>query len=324
MAHELESDKSFASFRQPAWHGLGTVFNEEVSTTEMLELANLHNWQVRLQEVEMPSTLTCDKNYFYVTRNNPFNDGQVDVLGLVGERYHTLQNEDLFSFADAMLDGGRWETAGSLKGGRVVFGSIALDREIVLDPNGVADKINNYLLVHTSHDGSVSIQASVTPVRVVCANTLNMALRSTKQSFKVRHTQTSNGKVQAAKTALGLANAYLDDFSKMANAMIEKEINAKQFNDVLLAVYPKPSEENKKATTMWTNKIDVINDLYLGDNNHMIAGSAWGAFNAITERLDWGRGTGETKLAAASGFDSAMNAEKNRILKTVNSVLQVA
>jgi len=324
MAHDLESDKSFASFRQPAWHGLGTVFTEEVNTTEMLQLANLHNWEVRLEEVVMPSPLVCDKNYFFVTRTNPFIEGQNDVLGVVGERYHTLQNEDLFSFADAMLDGGRWETAGSLKGGRVVFGSIALNRSIVLDPNGVADKIDNYLLVHTSHDGSVSIQASVTPVRVVCANTLNMALRSTKQSFKIRHTQTANGKVQAARTALGLANAYLDDFSKMANAMIQKEVNAKQFNDVLLAVYPKPNDDSKKAMTMWTNKIDVINDLYVGDNNHMIAGNAWGAFNAITERLDWYRGTGESKLAAASGFDSAMNAEKNRILKTVNSVLQVA
>jgi len=151
-----------------------------------------------------------------------------------------------------------------------------------------------------------------------------MALRSTKQSFKIRHTQTANGKVQAARTALGLANAYLDDFSKMANAMIENEINAKQFNDVLLAVYPKPNDDSKKAMTMWTNKINTINDLYVGDTNHMIAGNAWGAFNAITERLDWYRGTGESKLAAASGFDSAMNAEKNRILKTVNSVLQVA
>jgi len=151
-----------------------------------------------------------------------------------------------------------------------------------------------------------------------------MALRSTKQSFKIRHTQTANGKVQAARTALGLANAYLDDFSKMANTMIEKEINAQQFNDVLLAVYPKPNDDSKKAMTMWKTKIDVINDLYVGDNNHMIAGNAWGAFNAITERLDWYRGSGESKLAAASGFDSAMNAEKNRILKTVNAVLQVA
>lgn len=321
MAHEIEiinGEASFASFREPAWHGLGTVFNEELSTQEMLELANLQDWNVRLEEVEPPATLTSDKNYFYVVRNNPVIENQNDVLGIVGERYNVLQNEQLFDFADAMLDGGRWETAGSLRGGRVVFGSLALDRETVLDPNGVADKINTYLIVNTSHDGSISIQASVTPVRVVCANTLNFALRSVKQTFKIRHTQTASGKVQSAKTALGIANAYMDDFSVMANKMIQTELSAKQFNDILLTAYPKPDKDSKQALTKWTNKIDMLNDIYTGEFNHMISGNAWGALNAMTERIDWFRGQGETKLAAASGFDVATNAEKNRLMKIVN------
>jgi phage/plasmid-like protein (TIGR03299 family) len=294
------------------------VFTEEKTTSEMLELANLQEWNVRLEEVEAPSTLTSDKNYFYVVRNNPVIENQNDILGIVGERYNVLQNEQLFDFADAMLDGGRWETAGSLRGGRVVFGSLALDRETVLDPNGVADKINTYLIVNTSHDGSISIQASVTPVRVVCANTLNFALRSVKQSFKIRHTQTANGKVQSAKTALGIANAYMDDFSVMANKMIQTELSAKQFNDILLTAYPKPDKDSKQALTKWTNKIDMLNDIYTGEFNHMISGNAWGALNAMTERIDWFRGQGETKLAAASGFDVATNAEKNRLMKIVN------
>jgi len=324
MAHEIEiinGEASFASLREPAWHGLGTVFNEEVSTKEMLELANLNDWNVRLEEVTPPANLTSDKNYFYVVRNNPVIDNQNDVLGIVGERYNVLQNEQLFDFADAMLDGGRWETAGSLRGGRVVFGSLALDRETVLDPNGVADKINTYLIVNTSHDGSISIQASVTPVRVVCANTLNFALRSVKQTFKIRHTQTANGKIQSAKTALGIANSYMDDFSKMANKMIQTELSAKQFNDILLTAYPKPDKDSKQALTKWTNKIDTLNDIYTGEFNHMISGNAWGALNAMTERIDWFRGQGETKLAAASGFDVATNAEKNRLLKIVNDLV---
>jgi len=192
MAHDLESDKSFASYRQPAWHGLGTVFEEEVSTSEMLELANLQDWNVRLEEIYTPANYSSDRKYNYVARTNPFNSTQTDILGVVGERYRILQNEELFDFGDALLDGGgRWETAGSIKGGRQVFGSLALERETVLDPSGVEDKINSYLLVNTSHDGSIAIQASVTPVRVVCANTLNLALgsgvgrnRTVKQSYK--------------------------------------------------------------------------------------------------------------------------------------------
>ena len=338
MAHEIETQNgkaSFASFREPAWHGLGTVFTEEKTTSEMLAAANLNGWNVRLEDLETPSHLTSDKNYQYVLRTNPTDNSQTDILGVVGERYHVMQNEDLFSFGDNILDGGgRWETAGSIKGGRVVFGALALERETVLDPNGVADKVKTYLLINTSHDGSIAIQASITPVRVVCANTLNLALGSKrgrnaiKQTFKIRHTQTANGKVQVARETLGLANKYMDAFDVMAKAMIEKEITAQQFNDIVLAAYPKPDEEKKGALTRWTNKIDVINDIYTGEFNGMIAGNAWGAFNALTERLDWHRsargGNTEAMLAAASGFDPSITAEKNRLLSIVKNTLAIA
>ena len=332
MAHLLESENgetAFASFREPAWHGLGTVFTEEVSTAEMLKKAKLNSWNVRLEDVEIPEDFASDKNYSFVVRDNPFRQNQKDVLGVVGERYVPLQNEDLFDFADNLLDnGGRWETAGSIKGGRVVFGALALERETVIDPNGVGDKVNTYLLVNTSHDGSIAIQASITPVRVVCANTLNLALGnrgrggSVKQSFKIRHTQTASGKVQIAREALGLANAYIDEFSLMANKMIQTEVSKKKFDEIVLALYPEPKDESKKiAMTKYVNKIDLINDIYVGDFNNTITGTAWGVANALTERLDWYRsgrgGKTESILASASGFDPITNAEKNRIFKAV-------
>ena len=335
MAHELESDKSFASFREPAWHGLGTVFNEEVSTRKMLELANLQDWNVRLEEVAIPDGFASDKTYNYVTRTNPFDRSQNDILGVVGERYRILQNEELFDFGDALLDGGgRWETAGSIKGGRQVFGSLALERETVLDPNGVSDKVNTYLLVNTSHDGSIAIQASVTPVRVVCANTLNLALgsgvgrnRNIKQSFKIRHTQTASGKIQAAREALGLANVYMDEFDKMAQAMIEQTVTNDQFIKMIELAYPKPEENKKGAEAKWQNKTDLLEYIYTGPYNDTIAGTAWGALNALTERMDWHRqgrkGSNEAVLAGASGFDPMVNAEKNRLLGVVRQVVGV-
>jgi phage/plasmid-like protein (TIGR03299 family) len=337
MAHELETQNgvvSFASFREPAWHNLGTVFDTEKNTNEMLVAANLNNWNVRLEDLEIPSSLVSDKQYQYVVRTNPTDKSQTDVLGIVGERYVPLQNEDLFSFGDNILDGGgRWETAGSIRGGRVVFGSLALERETVLDPNGVADVVKTYLLINTSHDGSIAIQASITPVRVVCANTLNVALNRTKkkdgvkQSFKIRHTQTAEGKITVARQALGMANSYMDEFDKMAHAMIAKEISAKDFNDIILAAYPKPDLDTKGAVKKWENKVDMINDIYTGEFNGMISGNAWGAFNALTERLDWYRsargGNSESMFAAASGFDPAINAEKNRLLSIVQNTLQI-
>jgi phage/plasmid-like protein (TIGR03299 family) len=332
MAHDLESvngQTAFASLRQPAWHGLGTVFEQEVSTKEMLDLAHLNDWNVRLEDVAIPDGFASDKGYSFVTRTNPFDRTQNDVLGVVGERYVPMQNEDLFDFGDLMLDGGgRWETAGSIKGGRQVFGSLALERETVLDPNGVGDKINTYLLINTSHDGSVAIQASITPVRVVCANTLNLALsavtgkRAVKQSFKIRHTATASGKVAQAREALGLANAYMDEFDIMAKDMIETEISKAKFDEIVALAYPAPKGEDKKGSFKKHNtKIDLLQSIYVGDYNKTISGTKWGAFNALTERLDWYRsargGSNESILASASGFDPMINAEKNRLLKLV-------
>jgi phage/plasmid-like protein (TIGR03299 family) len=331
MAHLLETvngQTAFASLREPAWHGLGTVFDKEVTTSEMLDLAHLSNWNVRLEDVPMPEGFTSDKGYSFVTRTNPFDNTKNDVLGVVGERYVPLQNEDLFDFGDLMLDGGgRWETAGSIKGGRQVFGSLALERETVLDPNGVSDKVNTYLLINTSHDGSVAIQASITPVRVVCANTLNLALGnrgrggSVKQSFKIRHTATASGKVQQAREALGLANAYMDKFDEMAKAMIEQEVSKAKFDEIVALAYPAPEKDAKGSFKKHNDKIDLINSIYVGDYNNTIAGTKWGVFNALTERLDWHRtargGSNESILASASGFDPVTTAEKNRLLQLV-------
>lgn len=328
MAHMLEvsgDQVAFASLRQPAWHQLGTVFEDEVTTSQMLDLAHLSNWNVRLEDIDLPAR--SHKSWFAVTRNNPF-DGQADVLGVVGERYKVVQNEDVFQFADNLLDGGRWETAGSIKNGTTVFGSLALERESVIDSSGVADKINTYLLVHTSHDGSVAIQASITPVRVVCQNTLNLALakgnRGVKQSFKIRHTQAVDGKVAAAREALGLVKTYMDEFDKSAESLYQTAVNDKQFFDLITTIYPKPDKDAKGSMTKWENKIDLINSIYTGPTNNMIAGTAWGAMNALTERLDWyrkPRGNGDGVAAAASGFDVATNAEKNRIYSAVKSLV---
>lgn len=335
MAHELETvngQTAFASLREPAWHGLGTVFSEEVTTSKMLELAHLDNWNVRLEDVATPEGFNSDKTYSFVTRTNPFDKSQNDILGVVGERYKVLQNEDLFSFGDNILDGGgRWETAGSIKGGRQVFGSLALERETVLDPNGVSDKINTYLLINTSHDGSVAIQASITPVRVVCANTLNLALsavrgkKAPKQSFKIRHTQTAEGKIAVAREALGLANKYMDEFDLMAKAMIEKTVTDNQFLDIIAKAYPAPEKDAKGSFKKYDSKVDLLQGIYRGAYNNTIAGTAWGAYNALTERLDWYRsargGSNESILASASGFDPMVNAEKNRLLKIVQEVV---
>lgn len=323
-AVEVYQDQaSFASRRFPAWHALGTVFQEDVTTEEMLRLAHLDNWNVRLEDIILPGRSSV--NYFATVRTNPFDQGN-DVLGVVKERYRPYQNESLFDFGDAILDGGRWETAGSIKEGRVVFGSLALDHDVVIDPSGVSDKINSYLLVSTSHDGSLSIQATVTPVRVVCANTLAVALSGAKQAYKFRHTATAEGRIAAAREALGVAHKFMDALEVEAQALYQTAITDQKFFDIVQAAYPKPEQDVKGSETKWQNKVNTLFDIYQSDtvSGAGIGGTAWGAYNTLTERLDWFRnprkGDASGAYVAASGFDAATTVEKSRLLSVVKEV----
>ena len=334
MAHALEmqdNEVAFALRGAPAWHGLANVLfdkDEHVNTQTMLDSAKLSNWNIQLEEIQKPANYRSHKNSFFVTRTNPFDNG-TDILGLVGQRYQVVQNEQLFEFGDNLLDGGAsWESAGSIKNGTIVFGSLVIPREFILDPNGSNDKTTTYLVVHTSHDGSVAVQASVTPVRVVCQNTLNLALGSTKQSFKLRHTQSVDGKIQVAREALGLTFQYMDDFELEAKALFETAVNDKQFNDIITTIYPKPEADKKMSLKKWETKIDLINDLYFkSPTQENIKGNAWGVLNALTERLDYFRlerkGNTENRYASASGFDVPSNVEKNKLFRQVKQLAGV-
>jgi phage/plasmid-like protein (TIGR03299 family) len=336
MAHALEMQDgqvAFALRGEPAWHGLANVLfdkEEHINTQTMLDSAKLSNWDIQLEEIGYPENYRSDKTNYFVTRTNPFDNGK-DVLAIVGSKYQVVQNEQLFDFGDNLLDGGAsWESAGSIKGGRVVFGSLVIPKEIVLDAEGANDKTITYLLVHTSHDGSVSVQASITPVRVVCQNTLNLALKGAKQSFKLRHTQSIDGKIAMAREALGMSFAYMDTFADEAKALFEKEVTEKQFIDIVKAIYPKPDKDATKAQlTKWDNKMVLLSDLYNNSpTNANIKGTAWGVFNALTERLDYfkqeRKNNLENRLASASGFDAMSNAEKNKLFTQVKSFAGVA
>jgi hypothetical protein len=97
-----------------------------------------------------------------------------------------------------------------------------------------------------------------------------------------------------------------------------------QAQDIIKAAYPEPEVDSKGSVTKWTTKVDTLFDIYNGPTQVGITGTAWGVYNALTERLDWYRnprnGNAESVLAAASGFDAATNAEKNRLLGVVKEL----
>ncbi len=140
MAHNLETQNgevAFALRGAPAWHNLANrIFSEdeEVTTLSMLQEAKLSNWNVRLSPVaeHTPENWNDKSGAQLVLRTNPFDSG-TDILSVVGSRYKVVQNEELFAFADNILDGScKWESAGSIKNGKVVFGSLTVPRTMVL------------------------------------------------------------------------------------------------------------------------------------------------------------------------------------------------
>jgi phage/plasmid-like protein (TIGR03299 family) len=334
-AHHKEIAEGSASLavnlrNNPAWHSFANkVFtqDEAVTTAQMLEGAKLSNWNVQLESVSdlLADNYTTVSDNFLVVRDNPYTAGQKDVLSVVGSRYKTVQNEELFSFADNIHDGNpdvNWESAGSLKNGRVVFGSLEIPRTMVLDPQGANDQTKLYLIVWTSHDGSVAVQSAITPVRVMCQNTLNLAMKKAKQSFKIRHTQTVDGKIAAAREALGLTFNYFDEFEKEAQELFKISVTDKKFSEIINKMYPKPEEDKKGSLKKWENKVVLLDELYHNSpTNANIKGTAWGVVNALTERLDYYRtarkGSNESLMAGASGFDAVVTAEKNKIVKQV-------
>lgn len=336
MAHNLEQRDgrvAFALRGKPAWHGLTNhTFSEDehVSTRAMLDNSLLSNWNVRLEDVNLPIGYTWENPDLLVVRDNPFDPSEKNVLATVGSRYKVLQNEDLFDFGDNLLDGGGyWESAGSIRDGRTVFGSLRLPQaDIVIDGQGISDKTEMYLLVTTSHDGTSAVQALVTPVRVVCQNTLNIALKGNSQSFKIRHTQTLNGRMQQAREALGITFAYAKAFEDEARELFEAEITKAQFDKLITTIYPMPDKDAKPvAVTKWANKIDLLQEIYASDTVNGIRGTAWGAYNTLTERIDWFRGVrnndSEASLIAASGMDTSTTAEKRTILNAVKELVGV-
>lgn len=307
-----------ATLREPAFGLLGTTFDKRVSTQEMLAYANLANWNVHLEEVKLDGR--SDTAYFQTIRSNPF-DGIPDVLGIVGERYVVFQNEELFQFGDNLLDGGEWFSAGQFKNGRVVFGTLVLDRETIIDPSGSHDVVRQFLLITTSHNGSIAIFAGVTPVRVWCQNSLSFAIRTAKQSFKIRHTQTADGKVMAAREALGLSHKYIDAWEAEMQKMIELELTREAVDDIFKTAFPMPDKDVKGSLKKWESKMDTIWDIYDGPTNANLADNAYKVEQTLIELSDWYRaprkGNAESVLVGASGLDPIVNAHKNNIHKMV-------
>ena len=190
--------------REVPWHGLGTRVMNAPTSKEALGLAGL-DWQV-VQEPIYTETEELIEGYKANVR-----DSDRKVLGVVTDRYKVIQNDEAFAFTDELLGAGvRYETAGSLHGGKKVWLLAHMPHEYIIS----GERISPYLVFSNTHDGSGAIKVALTPIRVVCNNTLNLALNPAKRSWSMIHTGDIKGKMEEAKNTLFMAEKYMDELGK--------------------------------------------------------------------------------------------------------------
>lgn len=222
------SVESMFYVRETPWHGLGTRVNEALNSKEALTAAGL-DWNV-IQEPIYTEEKELIEGYKANVR-----DTDRQVLGVVTDRYKIVQNQEAFAFTDELLgEGVRYETAGSLQGGRKVWLLAHLPHEYIIS----GERISPYLVFFNSHDGSGAIKAAITPIRAVCQNTLNLALSTAKRSWSMIHTGDIKGKMQEVKDTLFMAEKYMDNLGKEFETLRRKKLTDEQVLEYIEILLP--------------------------------------------------------------------------------------
>jgi len=277
----------------PWWVGLGiegeaTLVEGLLNAAEAIEAAKL-DWKVDLAPafafIDDEMIEVEDKRHTYRTSDNK-------VLGTVGTRYQPVQNAELFSFLDAIVDSddAHYTTAGSLKGGKIAWVLLKVNKEQVRIGDGLDTE--DYIIATTTHDGSGAV--IVKPVRtlVVCWNTYSWALREKASTFTARHTASVTGKVAEAREALDLSVAWFDEFDAEIEKLLDVEVTNDKFHGIVNGMFPliEDGEEVKgRARTIREGAQDFIFDVYSHEANAEFRGTGWGAVQAVNGYEQWGQ-----------------------------------
>ena len=214
--------------REKPWHGLGVEVKEAPTSKDALIFAGL-DWQV----IQKP--IMTEEGHLIEGYKANVRDTDQQVLGVVSNRYKVVQNEEAFAFTDALLgEGVAYETAGSLQNGRRTWMLARLPHQYIIS----GDEITPYLVFMNSHDGTGSIKVAMTPIRVVCQNTLNMALSTAKRSWSCNHTGDIADKMTEARDTLLHANKYMSELGKTIDKMQQIKISDRKVYEFLDELFP--------------------------------------------------------------------------------------
>jgi phage/plasmid-like protein (TIGR03299 family) len=295
MAHQIEThgNRAVAVFaRTDAWHRLGTTLTDVFTAEEAMRVGCLGGWNVRktpLHTVELHAdgvSVLEVPGHFATVRTSPFT-GATEPLGVVGESYRPIQNEEHCEVLNQLVDdsGAIFDTAGSLRGGRQVFVSLRLPDTMRI---GGTDQVDVNIVALNSHDGTSAFRLLVTPVRVVCANTQTAALANHSASISIRHSAGVKARVAAARDALGLTFRYVEAFQAQAEAMIQQTMTDAEFHRLIAYLFPAAdSDASPRTLTAHRERTQILTALWAdAETQSGIRGTAWAGYQAIAEYVD--------------------------------------
>jgi len=267
------------------WHGLGTKLEKPATAEEAIEAAKL-DWNVKKVPLFAGSKRIPVPDKFAVVRKTGNLIQRTDpVLGVVGKDYTPLQNRDAFRFFDPIVgqNAAIYHTAGALGEGERVWILAKLPGHIRVVGDDISEK---YLLLSNSHDGKSSVQIKFTPVRVVCQNTLTLALADGAVCRVVHHADIHD-KLKQAHQMLGLINERFEGLEQTFREMSRVKMNTNRLAEYLATVYPDSKEPDKMELVQrdrgWSEYFFAEGR---GNRLPLVAGTLWAAFNGVTEWQD--------------------------------------
>jgi phage/plasmid-like protein (TIGR03299 family) len=284
VSHELNFKEGRASMfyvSDPAWHNLGTKLDKPATAAEAIKAAQLGYVVAKkpLRAVIHGRKQSEVPSHFATVRMDT-----EAVLGVVGSRYQIIQNKDAFQFFDALVGEGEaiYETAGALGKGERIWILARMPGYIKVRGE---DIVNKYLLLSNSHDGSSLVRARLTPVRVVCSNTLSIALSGSEEEVRIRHTPSAVENLRQAHELLGLTNQLYNQLAVIFQKMSLKKISDRQLLNYVQTLVPDNDEAQfKTRSDNIRNKILELHED--GAGSHFSRGTVWGMYNAVTEYSD--------------------------------------
>jgi phage/plasmid-like protein (TIGR03299 family) len=275
MAHEVETlmyTSNAQNGRFVPWHGLGTPVEEAQTSKEAIKIAGL-DWTVEAKPIYNDKGIEIPG---YKANTRDIDD---KVLGLVSNRYKLVQNSEAFDFTDSLIGGDvKYETAGSLLGGKRIFLLARLPEKKIL-----GDDFDNYICFTNSHDGTGAIQACMTPVRVVCQNTLNLALGKATRKWATKHIGDIESKMEEARQTLQLADHYMENLAVVAEQMANTKVTEDEVAMILDELYPVSEDATDRVKRTLNQKKEDFMVCMFSPDILKFKDTAWGVINAASD-----------------------------------------